>query len=212
MIDIKNPQFVGSFVRTDAAPQDGRPEYAFIGRSNVGKSSLVNMLCSKKDLAKVSNTPGKTQTINFFDIDSIWYMVDLPGYGYARISRSQREIWEKMIWFYLSKRETLQYVFVLIDGMISPQAIDLAFINKLGEHNIPFVIVYTKTDRLKAEDLRKNIVAFQQEVLKTWETLPPQFITSSEKKRGKAEILTFIKENNDEFIKNKHIVHKKYYP
>jgi GTP-binding protein len=198
--DIKQADFVGSFVRSDAAPKDGRPEYAFIGRSNVGKSSLVNMLTGKFGLAKVSNTPGKTQTINYFDIDKKWYMVDLPGYGYARISRTHREAWEKMIWYYLSNRATLQYVFLLLDAMIPPQAIDMEFMNKLGERSIPFVIVYTKTDRMKSEDLKKNIAAIQAKVLESWEVLPPEFITSAEKKRGKYEVLTFIEDTNKEFL------------
>jgi GTP-binding protein len=197
--DIKNADFVGSFVRMDAAPKDGKPEYAFIGRSNVGKSSLVNMLTAKAGLAKVSNTPGKTQTINYFDIDKKWYMVDLPGYGYARISRTQREAWEKMIWYYLTNRATLQYVFLLLDAMIPPQAIDMEFMNKLGERSIPFVIVYTKTDRMKSEDLKKNIAAIQAKILESWEVLPPEFITSAEKKRGKHEVLTFIENANKEF-------------
>jgi GTP-binding protein len=197
--DIKQAEFVGSFVRSDAAPKDGRPEYAFIGRSNVGKSSLVNMLTAKAGLAKVSNTPGKTQTINYFDIDKKWYMVDLPGYGYARISRTQRAAWEKMIWYYLSNRATLQYVFLLLDAMIPPQDIDMEFMNKLGEFRIPFVIAYTKTDRMKSEDLKKNIAAIQAKILESWEVLPPEFITSAEKKRGKNEVLTFIEETNKEF-------------
>lgn len=197
--DIKQAEFVGSFVRSDAAPKDGKPEYAFIGRSNVGKSSLVNMLTNKVGLAKVSNTPGKTQTINYFDIDKKWYMVDLPGYGYARISRTQREAWEKMIWYYLTNRATLQYVFLLLDAMIPPQAIDMEFMNKLGERQIPFVIAYTKTDRMKSEDLKRNIAAIQAKILESWETLPPQFITSAEKKRGKQDILTFVEDNNAEF-------------
>jgi GTP-binding protein len=204
--DIKQAEFVGSFVRSDAAPKDGKPEYAFIGRSNVGKSSLVNMLTAKAGLAKVSNTPGKTQTINYFDIDKKWYMVDLPGYGYARISRTQRAAWEKMIWYYLSNRATLQYVFLLLDAMIPPQDIDMEFMNKLGEFRIPFVIVYTKTDRMKSEDLKKNIAAIQAKILESWEVLPPEFITSAEKKRGKSEVLTFIEETNKEFA----ILNKKY--
>ena len=126
-------------------------------------------------------------------------MVDLPGYGYARISRTQREAWEKMIWYYLTNRATLQYVFLLLDAMIPPQAIDMEFMNKLGERQIPFVIAYTKTDRLKSEDLKKNIAAIQAKILESWETLPPEFITSAEKKRGKQEVLTFIEGNNKEF-------------
>ena len=195
-MEIKNATFVGSFVREDKCPTINMPEYAFIGRSNVGKSSLINMLCRKKDLAKVSNTPGKTQTINYFDIDNQWFMVDLPGYGYARISRTKREEWEKMIHYFLKNRRNLQYVFLLIDGMIPPQKIDMDFMNWLGENRVPFVIVYTKTDRILPIDLKKNLRKIREEVLKSWETLPIEFITSAEKRRGKVEILSFIAENN----------------
>ncbi|MBL7818205.1 MAG: YihA family ribosome biogenesis GTP-binding protein [Saprospiraceae bacterium] len=196
MGNIKKAEFVGSYVKTDKCPTDGKPEYAFIGRSNVGKSSLINMLCQQKDLAKTSRTPGKTQTMNFFRINESWYIVDMPGYGYARTSKTMREAWEKMIWYYLTKRETLQYIFVLIDAMVPPQPIDLDFINKLGEKGIPFVIVFTKTDRLKAEDRKRNIENFNKKMLENWETLPPQYITSSERKLGRMEILSFIEQAN----------------
>jgi GTP-binding protein len=193
---MKEATFMGSFVREDKCPIDIKPEYAFIGRSNVGKSSLINMLTGKKDLAKVSQTPGKTQTINYFLIDHEWYMVDLPGIGYARISRSKREEWEKMIHFFLKNRANLQYVFMLIDAMIPPQKKDMDFLNWMGENRIPFVIVYTKTDRILPRDLKKNLQLIQDEILKYWEELPPQFITSAEKKRGKEEILSFVQESN----------------
>lgn len=193
---IKTAQFVGSFVREDKCPTDKLPEYAFIGRSNVGKSSLINMLTNKKDLAKVSGTPGKTQTINYFLIDNLWYMVDLPGYGYARISQTKRAEWEKMIHYFLKNRKTLQYVFVLIDSMIPPQKIDIDFLNWLGANRIPFVIVYTKTDRLLSKDLKKNIKNIQTALLQHWNALPPQFVTSAERKLGQAEILKFIEEAN----------------
>jgi GTP-binding protein len=195
-MEIKNAIFVGSFVREDKCPTISMPEYAFIGRSNVGKSSLINMLCRKKDLAKVSNTPGKTQTINYFDIDNKWFMVDLPGYGYARISRTKREEWEKMIHYFLKNRKNLQYVFLLIDSMIPPQKIDMDFMNWLGENRVPFVIAYTKSDRILPIDLKKNLRKIREEILKSWETLPIEFITSAEKRRGKVEILSFIAENN----------------
>ena len=198
---IKTANFIGSFVREDKCPTDNLPEYAFIGRSNVGKSSLINMLADKKGLAKTSNTPGKTQTINYFLIDTKWYMVDLPGYGYARISQSKRAEWEKMIHFFLKNRKTLQYVFVLIDAMIPPQKIDIEFLNWLGENRIPFVIVYTKTDRLYAKDLKKHLTAIQEEILKYWNELPPQFVTSAEKRVGKIEILKFIEDANSLFGK-----------
>jgi GTP-binding protein len=193
---MKEATFMGSFVREDKCPIDIKPEYAFIGRSNVGKSSLINMLTGKKDLAKVSQTPGKTQTINYFLIDHEWYMVDLPGIGYARISRSKREEWEKMIHFFLKNRANLQYVFMLIDAMIPPQKKDMDFLNWMGENRIPFVLVYTKTDRILPRDLKSNLKRIQDEILKYWEELPPQFITSAEKKRGKEEILSFVQESN----------------
>jgi GTP-binding protein len=201
MLEIKEALFVGSFIREDACPKDIKPEYAFIGRSNVGKSSLINMLCRKKyDLAKISNTPGKTQTINYYDIDKQWFMVDLPGYGYARISRTKREDWEKMIHFFLKNRKPLQYVFLLIDSMIPPQKIDIDFMNWMGENRIPFVIAYTKTDRLLPRDLKKNLQKIREEILNHWSELPPEFVTSAEKKKGRTEILKFIGEANQEFI------------
>jgi GTP-binding protein len=200
MIEIKNPVFTGSFVREEACPKEIKPEYAFIGRSNVGKSSLINMLCRKKgDLAKISNTPGKTQTINYYDIDNQWFMVDLPGYGYARISKTKREEWEKMIHYFLKNRKPLQYVFLLIDSMIPPQKIDIDFMNWMGQNRIPFVIAYTKTDRLLARDLRKNLHNIRAEILEHWSELPPEFVTSAEKKKGRTEILNFIDEANKEF-------------
>ena len=194
-------EFVGSYVRTDKCPTDGLPEYVFIGRSNVGKSSLINMLCASKDLAKTSRTPGKTQTMNYFRIDKTWYIVDMPGYGFARTSRMLRAEWERMIWYYLTKRETLQYVFILVDAMVPPQPIDLEFINRLGEHGIPFVILFTKTDRMKADDRKRNVEQFNQKLLENWETLPPQYITSSERKVGRAEIIKFIKAANKDIKK-----------
>jgi GTP-binding protein len=196
---MKEATFMGSFVREDKCPVDIKPEYAFIGRSNVGKSSLINMLTGKKDLAKVSQTPGKTQTINYFLIDNEWYMVDLPGIGYARISRSKREEWEKMIHFFLRNRANLQYVFMLIDAMIPPQKKDIDFLNWMGENRIPFVLVYTKTDRILPRDLKTNLKLIQDEILKYWEELPPQFVTSAEKKRGRNEILAFVQESNRTF-------------
>lgn len=192
-------EFVGSYMRTDKCPTDGKPEYVFIGRSNVGKSSLINMLCQQKDLAKTSKTPGKTQTMNYFRIDDAWYLVDMPGYGYARISRTMREEWERMIWYYLTKRETLQYVFILVDAMVPPQQNDLDFINKLGENSIPFVIVFTKTDRIKADDRKRNIELFNEKLLENWASLPPQYITSSERKVGRIEILSFIEDANSDY-------------
>ena len=155
---IKDADYIGSYIREDQCPKDEKPEYAFIGRSNVGKSSLINMLCDRKDLARTSNTPGKTQTINYYLINKSWYIVDLPGYGYARVSKTMREDWRTMIQHFLVERTQIRCVFVLIDSMIPPQKIDLGFMNDLGENNIPFVIAYTKTDRLNKVETQKNIV------------------------------------------------------
>lgn len=196
---IKESTYIGSYIREEKCPPPQFPEYAFIGRSNVGKSSLINMVTNKKDLAKVSGTPGKTQTINYFLMDKAWYLVDLPGLGYARISKDKREDWRKMIYYFLRTRPTLQYVFVLLDAMIPPQKSDMAFMNWLGENNIPFVVAYTKTDRVGTTKLPDNIKAIQDEILKTWDTLPREFITSAEKHIGRDEILDFILENNKNF-------------
>ena len=197
--EIKYAEYVGSFPRESQCPKSNKPEYAFIGRSNVGKSSLINMLTGKKGLAKVSGTPGKTQTLNYFIIDNSWYIVDLPGYGYAKISKTKRHQWEKMISTFLQKRENLQCAFVLLDGNIPPQQIDVEFINWLGEMHIPFVLIYTKTDKVRGNKLEGNIKAIQDELLKYWNDLPQQFITSANKKEGGEEILEFIYQINQEF-------------
>ena len=196
---INEVNFVGSFERESQCPKDGIPEYAFIGRSNVGKSSLINMLCNRKGLAKVSNTPGKTQTINFFKVDESWHLVDLPGYGYAKISKKMRQRWENMIERYLVTRPQLQVVFVLLDSRHELQKIDLEFINWLGERRIPFVIVYTKTDKLKKAQIEEHIEKIRKGLLQYWNTLPDQFVTSSEKKEGRQEILNFIGDLNNTF-------------
>jgi len=198
-LEIKYAEYVGSFPRESQCPKSNKPEYAFIGRSNVGKSSLINMLTGKKGLAKVSGTPGKTQTLNYFIIDNSWYIVDLPGYGYAKISKTKRHLWEKMIATFLQKRNNLQCAFVLLDGNIPPQQIDVEFINWLGEMHIPFVIIYTKTDKVRGNKLKGNIKAIQDELLKYWNELPQQFVTSSNKKEGREEILEFIYQINQEF-------------
>jgi len=195
-LEIKYAEYVGSFPSVSKCPKPDRPEFAFIGRSNVGKSSLINMLTGRNGLAKVSGTPGKTQTINYFNIDRSWYIVDLPGYGYAKISKTKRRDWEKMIANYLQKRKSLQCACVLLDGNIPPQQIDVEFINWLGEMHIPFVLIYTKTDRVKGNKLEDNIKAIQDELLKYWNELPQQFITSSNKKNGRADLLNFIYEIN----------------
>lgn len=197
-MEIKTAKFISSFTDISKLPQTGLAELAFIGRSNVGKSSLINMLCDQKKLAKTSSTPGKTQTINHFLIDDTWYLVDLPGYGYAKVSKDQRFKWEDMIRLYLLKHEPLTCVFVLIDSRLSPQKIDIEFINWLGENGIAFSIVFTKADKPKPNELKKNIADMQEELYKVWEELPPIFITSAEDKTGKNELLTYI----DDIVKN----------
>ena len=193
-MDVHHTEFRGSFPKVNGCPKDDRPEFAFIGRSNVGKSSLINMLSGKKDLAHTSKKPGKTQLINYFLINHQWHLVDLPGYGYAKISKTKRKEWEKMIQDYLVKRLQMQCAFVLVDSMIPPQNIDIEFMNWLGEMHIPFVIVYTKTDRLKPAQLEENLTEIRAELSRYWEPLPQQFLTSSEKGIGRKEILSFIEE------------------
>ncbi len=189
---IHQSTFLGSFSRISQCPKEPLPEYAFIGRSNVGKSSLINMLTGRKKLAKVSHTPGKTKLINYFKINEAWYLVDLPGYGYAKVSKKTRNSFDKMIRTYLVNRLTLSCVFVLIDSRIPPQKIDLEFVNWLGESQVPFVIAFTKTDKQKANQLGKTVKAFYDELKKTWEDLPECFMTSSITKAGQVEILGFI--------------------
>jgi len=193
-MEIKTAEYVGSFVQLAQCPQTRQPEFAFIGRSNVGKSSLVNYLCGRKALAKVSVTPGKTQTLNYFNINQHWFLVDLPGYGYAKTSRTTRAQWSDMIRNFVLKRETLQYVFILIDSRIAPQKIDVEFINWMGEKGIPFCIVFTKADKLSSPDTQSNIALSKNKLLENWEELPPMFVTTTEKKTGKEPILNFIHE------------------
>lgn len=199
-MDIHQTAFAGSYPSEAQCPTDGKPEYAFIGRSNVGKSSLINMLTGRKNIAHTSRTPGKTQLINYFLADGQWYLVDLPGYGYARISKRKRQEWRRMIEGYLQKRQTLQCAFILVDANIPPQQNDIDFINWLGESRIPFVIVFTKTDRLKPQDLEKNIDAIRQALFQFWNELPQQFVTSSNKSVGREEILKFIGEVNEQYF------------
>ena len=194
--DIFNAQFVKSSPSLKDCPQPDMPEYAFIGRSNVGKSSLINMLCKNNSLAKTSATPGKTRLINHFRINDGWYLVDLPGYGYAKVSKNMRRDFEKKLFNYLSKRENLHCVFVLVDSRIPPQTKDIAFISRLGELQIPFAIVFTKIDKLTQKQFSDNTKAFKNEMLKTWEEMPPCFYTSSLSKQGREEILEFISRVN----------------
>jgi GTP-binding protein len=183
--------FAGSYPGVHQCPDSDKPEFAFIGRSNVGKSSLINAITGHKSLAHTSNTPGKTQLINYFLINRAWHLVDLPGYGYARISKTKREKWRKMVQDYLVLRPQLLCAFVLIDSNVLPQAIDLEFINWLGEMHVPFVLVFTKTDKKKV-DHESNILAFQNAMLEEWETLPPCFSTSSATGQGIWEVLQYI--------------------
>ncbi|MBK9458198.1 MAG: YihA family ribosome biogenesis GTP-binding protein [Sphingobacteriales bacterium] len=196
-MEVKTANFVGSFTNISQCPPPDRPEYAFIGRSNVGKSSLINMITNHSGLAKVSSTPGKTQSINHFLINQKWFLVDLPGYGYAKSSKTQREKWQQMLRQYLNRRDNLQCVFVLIDSRISPQKSDLEFINWLGEMHISFVLVFTKTDNRKYKP--QNIEVFKKALLETWDDVPRIFITSSVKRSGKDDILQFIDETNQIF-------------
>ena len=180
-------------------PKPDRPEYAFIGRSNVGKSSLINMICNNDHLAKTSGTPGKTQLINHFNIDNKWYIVDLPGYGFAKVSLASRKKWEKMIEDYLRKRENLVNVFILIDSRHGPQKNDLEFVNRLGEWKIPFCLVFTKADKENQRTVSKNVKDFLDKMRATWQFLPQHFVTSVIKKMGRDKILSLIEEMNKEF-------------
>jgi GTP-binding protein len=175
-------------------PAPDKPEFAFIGRSNVGKSSLINMITGNSKLAKTSATPGKTQLINHFVINDAWYLVDLPGYGFAKVSQSDRRRWEQMIENYLRKRENLVNVFVLIDARHSPQKIDLDFVNKLGEWEVPFTLVFTKADKESQRVVSANVKAFLERMRETWQFLPQHFVTSAVKKQGREKVLEFIGE------------------
>lgn len=189
---IKSAEFVISNTDVSKCPKDNLPEYAFIGRSNVGKSSLINMLTNQKGLAKISGKPGKTQLINHFIINKNWFLVDLPGYGYAQVSKDKRKTFQSFIKDYFNQRKQLVCSFVLVDSRHEPQKIDLEFMEFLGENGIPFCIVFTKTDKLNRSTLPKNIENYKKIMLKTWEELPPYFITSSSNKAGKEEVLKFI--------------------
>ncbi|MEA5127241.1 MAG: ribosome biogenesis GTP-binding protein YihA/YsxC [Proteiniphilum sp.] len=191
-MNIKKAEFVISNSDYRKCPQDGRPEYAFIGRSNVGKSSLINMLTNRKGLAMTSSTPGKTMLINHFLINDEWYLVDLPGYGYARRGKEGREKLRKIIEDYVLERDSMTNLFVLVDSRHEPQKIDLEFMEWLGEHGVPFAIVFTKADKLGSGRLQLNIDAYKEKLLETWEELPPVFVTSSEKGQGREELLNYI--------------------
>jgi GTP-binding protein len=193
---IKSAEFIISNTDFRKCPQDGKPEYAFIGRSNVGKSSLINMLTNRKGLAMTSSTPGKTLLINHFLINDAWYLVDLPGYGYARRGKEGREKIRALIEDYILGREEMSNLFVLIDSRHEPQQIDLEFMEWLGENGVPFGIVFTKADKLGSGRLQLNISSYKDKLLESWEELPPIFITSSEKGKGREELLDYIEKIN----------------
>lgn len=193
---IKDARFIISNTDIKLCPTDGKPEYAFIGRSNVGKSSLINMLTDRKDLAKTSGRPGKTQLINHFLINGEWYLVDLPGYGYAKASKSSRSKWEVFISEYLTKREMLINIFVLLDSRLEPQKIDLEFMSWCAEEGLPFSMVFTKIDKLSSSMLQKNLAAYKKEMMKYWAEMPPVFTTSSESKFGREKLLNYIEQIN----------------
>lgn len=193
---ITSAEFIISNTDVNKCPAGTRPEYAFIGRSNVGKSSLINMLTQNKKLAMTSSTPGKTLLINHFLINNEWFLVDLPGYGYAKRSKSLQEQIQRIITQYILQRESLTNLFVLIDSRLEPQQIDLDFIEWLGENQVPFSIVFTKVDKLKAGEQKRNTTKFLNTLSEQWETLPPYFITSSEKRIGREELLTYIEQIN----------------
>ncbi|MBS1666082.1 MAG: YihA family ribosome biogenesis GTP-binding protein [Bacteroidetes bacterium] len=198
-MQINSSEYIISSPDYLQCPKADKPEYAFIGRSNVGKSSLINMLCNNEKLAKTSGTPGKTQLINHFLINRQWYVVDLPGYGFAKVSQSQRKKWEKMIEDYLRKRETLMNVFILIDSRHAPQKIDLEFVDQLGKWQIPFSIVFTKSDKENQRTVSANVKSFLNKMRETWQFLPEHFVTSAVKKTGRDKIMLRIAEMNKEF-------------
>lgn len=197
-MNIKTAEFSLSAPMVSMCPKDTKPEYAFIGRSNVGKSSLINMLTNNKKLAKTSATPGKTLLINHFIINKEWYLVDLPGYGYAKRSKTEVARLDQMIRGYILQREQLVNVFVLVDIRLEPQQIDLEFIDWLGQSGVPFAIVFTKADKLTANKANQSVEAYQKKLLETWEELPPVFLTSAEKKQGRDEVLDYIEQINRE--------------
>jgi GTP-binding protein len=197
-MEIKQAEFTLSAPMVSMCPKGTKPEYAFIGRSNVGKSSLINMLTNNKRLAKTSSTPGKTLLINHFIINKEWYLVDLPGYGYAKRSKKEVDKLDQMIRGYILQREQLMNVFVLVDIRLDPQKIDLEFIEWLGVSGIPFSIVFTKADKLTPNKCRQAMEAYRQKLQETWEELPPMFLTSAEKKDGRDEVLDYIEKINRE--------------
>lgn len=198
---VRKASFLQSNTKVDKLPSGNKPEYAFIGRSNVGKSSLINMLTNKRQLAKTSSTPGKTITINHYVINDEWYLVDLPGYGFAQRSKKDREAWKVMLDDYIKNRKNLICMFVLVDSRIEPQKIDLEFINHLGELQMPFTIIFTKVDKIKDAELQRNLQVYKDKLAEEWEEIPQIIVTSSEKEVGKDEVLNLIEGFNQE-LKN----------
>ncbi|MCX6258407.1 MAG: ribosome biogenesis GTP-binding protein YihA/YsxC [Bacteroidia bacterium] len=201
---IKQVTFIKSAPGLAGCPPETLPEYAFVGRSNVGKSSLINMLTDRKMLARISSTPGKTSLINYFLVDESWYMVDLPGYGYAKLSHTRREAISKMLDEYILGRMNLTCLFVLVDCRLEPQKADIDFIYRIGEQEVPFAIIFTKTDKISSRELTRNMGNFEKEMNKTWESLPKFFISSAKEKKGKDEILGFIEKTNKKISKKLH--------
>lgn len=198
---IKSYRYLISCPDYKHCPAADRPEYAFVGRSNVGKSSIINMISNFEKLAKISSAPGKTQLINYFVINEEWYLVDLPGYGFAKVSLTQRKSWEKMIEDYLRKRENLVNVFVLIDSRHTPQKLDIEFVNRLREWKVPFSLIFTKADKENQRVVSQHVKDFMAKMRETWQFLPPHVVTSATKKMGREKILGWIDEMNTEFEK-----------
>ncbi len=211
-MEIRSAKYLISSVKVEGCPKPDKPEYAFIGRSNVGKSTLINMLTNQTKLAKTSATPGKTQLINHFLVESglagsseksdFWYLVDLPGYGYAKVSKSQRVAWQKMIAGYMQQRPNLMTVFVLIDGRHEPQRIDLDFLQQLGEWQVPFNIIFTKADKTTQREVARNVKLFIDQMKQEWEFIPRSFVTSSIKRLGRRDLLQYINELNESFYED----------
>ena len=202
-MEVKTAEFVISAPVVNMCPADTKPEYAFIGRSNVGKSSLINMLCRNKKLAKTSATPGKTLLINHFLVNKAWYLVDLPGYGYAQRGKKIMDKIQKLIEYYVLERQQMTCLFVLIDSRLEPQRIDLEFIEWLGENGVPFALIFTKADKQTTTKTRQSVERFMNKLQEQWEELPPYFISSSEKKTGRQEILDYIEEVNKSIASNR---------
>lgn len=203
-MEITSAEFVISNSRADMCPKTSLPEYAFIGRSNVGKSSLINMLTNQPKLTMTSATPGKTLLINHFLINKEWYLVDLPGYGYAQRGKKMMEKIQKLIEYYVLEREQMTCLFVLVDSRLEPQKIDLEFIEWLGENGIPFAIVFTKADKQSTGKTKANVARYLETLQQQWEELPPYFVTSSEKKTGRQELLGYIEEINHSVQQTQH--------